>query len=39
MKLPPAWQAAWARMAPREKMLVGGAAALIVLARVWWPVS
>jgi general secretion pathway protein M len=36
MKLPPAWTAAWAGLAPREKILSGLAAALLVLGLVWW---
>lgn len=36
MKLPPAWTAAWAGLAPREKILSAGAAALVALAILWW---
>jgi len=36
MKIPPQWTATWAGLAPREKMLAGGAAALVLLALVWW---
>lgn len=36
MKLPPQWKAAWAALAPREKMLAGGAVALVLLALLWW---
>jgi general secretion pathway protein M len=36
MKLPPQWSAAWAGLAPREKMLAGGAAALVLMALIWW---
>jgi len=36
LKLPPTWTAAWARMAPREKLLVASAAAVIGLALLWW---
>ena len=36
MKLPPKWSAAWARLAPREKLMVAGASALILLALLWW---
>ncbi len=34
--LPPAWTATWTRMAPREKVLVGAAAGLLLLAVLWW---
>ena len=36
MKLPPTWSAAWAGLAPREKILAGAAAAVVLLALVWW---
>lgn len=36
MKLPPQWTAAWAALAPREKMLAGGAVAVVLLALLWW---
>ncbi|KQT14044.1 type II secretion system protein GspM [Ramlibacter sp. Leaf400] len=36
MKMSPQWTAAWAGLAPREKMLAGGAAALVLLALLWW---
>lgn len=36
MKVPPQWSAAWAGLAPREKMLAGGAAALVLLVLIWW---
>ena len=36
MKLPPAWSAAWAGLAPREKILAGAAAAVVLVALVWW---
>jgi len=36
MKIPPQWTATWATLAPREKMLAGGAAALVLLALLWW---
>lgn len=36
MKMSPQWAAAWAGLAPREKMLAGGAAALVLLALLWW---
>ncbi|MBA2965387.1 MULTISPECIES: type II secretion system protein GspM [Ramlibacter] len=36
MKLPPKWTAAWQTLAPREKILAGAAAALVVLALLWW---
>ena len=35
MKLPAQWRAAWAPLAPREKLLISGAAALLVLALLW----
>ena len=36
MKMSPQWTAAWGGLAPREKMLAGGAAALVLLALLWW---
>lgn len=36
MKLPPALQARWALLAPREKSLVAAAVVLVALALVWW---
>lgn len=36
MSLPPAWSAAWTRLAPREKLLVAAAGLLLGLALVWW---
>ena len=36
MKIPPQWTATWAGLAPREKMLAGGAAVLVLLAILWW---
>jgi general secretion pathway protein M len=36
MKLPPQWSSRWAALAPREKMMVAGAGALVLLALVWW---
>ena len=36
MKIPSQWTAAWAGLAAREKMLAGGAAALVLLALIWW---
>ncbi|MET0311471.1 MAG: type II secretion system protein GspM [Burkholderiaceae bacterium] len=35
MKLPPALQARWAVLAPREKIMVACAAAVVVLAVIW----
>lgn len=36
MKLPAPAAAAWAGLAPREKMLAGGAAVLVGIALLWW---
>jgi len=36
VKNTPAWQARWQGLAPREKLLSAGAAALVLLALVWW---
>jgi general secretion pathway protein M len=36
MKVPPQWTTAWARLVPREKMLVGAAVGLVLLALLWW---
>lgn len=36
MKLPPALTTAWTQAAPREKLLVAIAAALVLLALAWW---
>lgn len=36
MKLPPAAQARWEALAPRERLLVLAAAALVGLALIWW---
>ncbi|PZQ74785.1 MAG: general secretion pathway protein GspM [Variovorax paradoxus] len=30
------WQAWWPELAPREQRLIGGAAAVVVLALLWW---
>ena len=30
------WQAWWPELAPREQRLIGGAAALVALALLWW---
>ena len=35
MKLPD-WRQHWAALAPRERLLVGGAAVLVGLALLWW---
>ncbi|WBY03811.1 type II secretion system protein GspM [Ramlibacter tataouinensis] len=35
MKLPAQWRAAWQPLAPREKLLIAGAAALLLLALLW----
>ncbi|HYD76811.1 type II secretion system protein GspM [Ramlibacter sp.] len=35
MKLPAQWRAVWEPLAPREKLLIAGAATLLVLALVW----
>lgn len=35
MKLPAQWRATWQPLAPREKLLIAGAAALLVLALLW----
>lgn len=35
MKLPAQWTAAWQQLAVREKLLVAGAAALLLLALAW----
>ncbi len=35
-KAAPAWQARWDALAPREKVLSAGAAALVLLALLWW---
>lgn len=36
MKVPEQVSQAWRGLAPREKMLASGAAALVLLALVWW---
>jgi general secretion pathway protein M len=36
MKLPPQLHARWRALAPREKMLAAGAAALVAFALLWW---
>ncbi|WP_240788558.1 type II secretion system protein GspM [Ramlibacter henchirensis] len=36
MKLSPKWSAAWAGLAPREKMLAGVAGAVVLLGLLWW---
>lgn len=36
MKMPPRISQAWLDLAPREKLLASGAAALVLLAVVWW---
>ena len=38
MRLPPALQARWDSLAPREKLLVIGASVLVALALMWWVV-
>jgi general secretion pathway protein M len=36
VKLPPAWSAAWQRMAPRERLMLAVAAGLVLFALFWW---
>lgn len=36
IKIPPQLQARWLGLAPREKLLVAGAAGLVALALFWW---
>lgn len=36
MKKPPAWQSRWQGLAPREKLLSAGAAAVVIGALLWW---
>lgn len=36
IRMPPQLSARWSAMAPREKILVGAAAGLILFALVWW---
>lgn len=36
MKMPPQWNAAWTRLAPREKLMVAAASTLVLLALLWW---
>lgn len=36
MKMPARWTTQWARLAPREKLMVGAAAGLVLLALFWW---
>lgn len=36
MKLPPAWSAAWQRMASRERLMLAVAAGLVLFALFWW---